>query len=286
MLRRHFLAATAAAAASTPQLRLSAITDEIAFTPADAFAFCARYGLRYIELRNVPGTKRGYWDLPPGERRTFAAEVRDRGLQVSFIDSGLLATPLPGTTPVRTPGPLEQERFGRRMEDLQRVLELAEGTGCKMIRCFAFRRVADPLPLLPRIAEMITPMVEVCAKAGVRLLLENESSCNVNTCAEIAAIAPLIPSSWFGFNWDPGNAAHVETAYPDGYEKLPVERIGNVQVKGKGILPGGSDPVDWARILPRLHRDGYTGCIGLETHTPNRQADSHIAIRELIRMVS
>lgn len=282
--RRAFLAGALAAALPSLRSRVSAITDEIAFTPAEAFDFCRQYGLKWIELRHVPGTKQGYWDLPPAAQREFARQVRGQGLGVSFIDSALLAAPLPGTTPLRTPSPAEAERYARRGEQLDRVLALAGAVGCGKIRCFGFRRVAEPRSLFPRIAEEIAPLAEIAGRAGVRLLIENESSCNVATCADIAEFSPLLPSPWFGFNWDPGNAVREEEAYPAGYALLPVSRIGNVQVKGKGILPGGTERVDWGGILASLRRDGYAGCIGLETHTPQRQADSHPAMRELLRL--
>lgn len=281
MLSRRTLIAMALA---QPRLRLSAITDEIAHTPAEAFAFCRQYNLQSIELRSVPGTKRGYWDLPAADQKSFAKECKDSGVSVSFIDSGLLAAPLPGTVPVKTPGPAEWERYGRRLDDLKRVLDLAHTVNCNQIRCFAFRRVALPSAIYPQIAETITPMVEIAAKARVRLLLENEASCNVNTCQEMTAFARLIPSEWFGLNWDPGNAVRLETAFPDGYALLPKHRIHNVQVKGRGILPNGPDPLDWKSIFQALRKDGYQGHVGLETHTPNRQLDSHAAIRALLAL--
>lgn len=283
MLTRRTLIAMALA---RPRLRLSAITDEIAHTPAEAFAFCRQYSLQAIELRSVPGTKRGYWDLPPAEQRTFANECRDSGVNVSFIDSGLLAAPLPGTTPIKPPGPAEATRYDGRLEELNRVLDLAHTVGCHQIRCFAFRRVAQPSALFPRIAEVISEMAEIAGKAQVHLLLENEASCNVNTCQELAAFAKLIPSRWFGLNWDPGNAVNVEKAFPEGYALLPKHLLKNVQVKGKGILPNGSQPVPWKEIIEALKRDGFQGHIALETHTPNRQLDSHAAIRELLRLTS
>jgi sugar phosphate isomerase/epimerase len=281
--RRGLLAGLAAAGAG---LRLSVVTDEVAFTEDEGFAFCKQYELGLCELRNVPGTKRGYWTLGAAEQRTLAGRLRGEGLQVSFIDSGLLAAPLPGTVPVKTPGAAEAGRFAGRMEELDRVLELAVTVGAPAVRCFALRRVGAPVELFGRIADVIAPMAERAGRAGVKLALENESSCNVATTAELVAFAKLVGSRWFGLNWDPGNAAHVERAYPDAYGLLPVERLVNVQVKGKGILPGGADPVDWAGILRALRRDGYRGPVGLETHTPARQADSHPAIRELIRLTA
>lgn len=282
--RRGLLAGMAAAVRCG--LPLSVVTDEVAFTEEEGFAFCRQYGLGYCELRNVPGSKRGYWTLTGGEQKALAVRLRAEGVKVSFIDSGLLAAPLPGTAPVKTPGAAEAGRFAGRMEELDRVLELAVTVGAPAVRCFALRRVAEPEALFARIAEVIAPMAERAGKAGVKLALENESSCNVATTAELVAFAKLVPSRWFGLNWDPGNAAHRELAYPDAYGLLPLGRLVNVQVKGKGILPGGADPVDWAGILRALRRDGYAGPVGLETHTAARQADSHPAIRELIRLTA
>ncbi|HEU0121497.1 MAG TPA: sugar phosphate isomerase/epimerase family protein [Bryobacteraceae bacterium] len=282
MLSRRGLLASAFAGIG--KTRLSALTDEVGVSERDAVAFCRQYGLDWVELRNVPGTKTGYWKLPAKEQREFAGRLRDAGLRVSFVDSGLLAAPLPGTLPVKTPGAAEGERFVRRMEELDRVLELAAAVGCKKVRCFGGRRVADPEGVFGQLADVIGPMAEYAGKAGVHLLLENESSCNVMTCREMALFARLVSSSWFGLNWDPGNAVRNEKAFPEGYQLLPVAKIGNVQVKGKGIIPGGPDPVDWAGILPALARDGYKGHVGLETHTANRQADSHPAMQALLRL--
>jgi sugar phosphate isomerase/epimerase len=276
--------ALAAAGAVPLRERVSVITDEAAGTEEEGWAFCRQYGLRWVELRNVPGTKRGYWTLGAGEQRELAGRLRGEGFGVSFIDSGLLAAPLPGTEPVRRPGPAEAERFARRMEELDRVLALAAAVGCGQVRCFACRRVAEPRVVFGRVAEVIGQMAERAGRAGVRLLLENESSCNVMTAGEAAEMAGMIGSRWFGLNWDPGNAVGVERAFPEGYAALPWARVRNVQVKGKGILPGGAEPVDWAGILAALRRDGYAGFVGLETHTAQRRADSHPAMRELVRL--
>jgi sugar phosphate isomerase/epimerase len=285
MMHRRLFLSSVLAAGVLDRSRLSAITDEIAVSHEDAIGFCRQYGLRWVELRNVPGTKRGHWDAPLSEQREIATRLRDAGLGVSFIDSGLLATPLPGTTPIRASSAGEIARYERRLADLDRVLALAEVMGCDKIRCFCFRRVAEPASVFGQAAEVIAAMAEIAGKAKVQLVLENESSCNVNTCQEVAAFLPLVPSRHLGFNWDPGNAAHVEKAYPEGYGLLPLARLANVQVKGKGIIPGGPDPVDWKGIFGALRRDGYKGQIGLETHTANRQADSHPAMQELLRLL-
>src|SRR5438876_6314245 len=69
MLRREFLAAMAAAPLLAAKnhlgrARFSFITDEAAASPADAIAFAHKYGLQYVELRDVPGAKVHYCRLP------------------------------------------------------------------------------------------------------------------------------------------------------------------------------------------------------------------------------
>ena len=61
MDRRSFLAATVAAAlparSATKRIdrsRISAITDEVARSPADAIAFAHEFGLQWLSLRDVP----------------------------------------------------------------------------------------------------------------------------------------------------------------------------------------------------------------------------------------
>lgn len=279
--------------------RISVITDEVATSPAEAIAFCKQHGLRWVEVRQVPGTRRPYWDQPRPEQDRLLADLKNHELRVSFVDSGLLTCPVPGTTPALRPGETpevrakrmlaEAPRFEKRMDELRRVIDFAHRAGCDKIRFFAFRRVEDPQALLPRIAELLGPMVDYAASEGVQMLLENEASCNVNTCEEIRALLRLLPAKAVALNWDPGNARNAEQAYPDGYRKLPAGRLANVQIKGADILAGNGahndSPIDWTAILQALNRDGYRGHIGLETHTKNRVAESPAAMREIQRIV-
>ena len=83
---------------------------------------------------------------------------------------------------------------------------------------------------------------------------------------EIADVLKLVPSKWVGFNWDPHNAMGKEKSYPDGYSVLPKERMLNLQIKGKGVIPDSSEKEDWRGIFAALSNDGYEHKIGLETH--------------------
>jgi len=141
---------------------------------------------------------------------------------------------------------------------------------------------------MPRVAEILNEMADIAEKQKIHLLIENEAACNIGTSAELADILKLVPSKYVGLNWDPLNAFHLkERPFPEGYEMLPIKRIGNVQIKGKSILPG-SEQLDWRAIFDRLEKDGYKGQVGLETHIFGEiqiQA-SHDSMKEIVKLVA
>jgi hypothetical protein len=48
-------------------------------------------------------------------------------------------------------------------------------------------------------------MAEYAARERVRLLVENEGSCNVATCSELSALMSEMQQDSLGINWDPHN---------------------------------------------------------------------------------
>ena len=276
---------------------VSAITDECANTPAEAIAFARQYGLKWLELRGVPGDKRSYESLPEAELRQAAREFAGNGIRISYLDASLLKSGLPGTEPVRRRPESEEararrikqegERFERRMEDLARAIRAAKILGTDKIRIFTFSRVEEPSKLLPRIAGFLEPMVALAAREKVYLLVENEGSCNVATSAELAELMKLVPAKWLGINWDPLNGTpYQEIPFPDGYRLLPISRVGNVHIKGRSILDY-PQRMDWKAIFAAFAQDGYRGCFGLETHIfgPQLIEMSHASMKEILRIV-
>src|ERR1035441_78976 len=78
--RRDLLAGAAArvlraAKARINKSRISAITDEIGLTQAEAVEFAKRYALQWVELRNVPGTNHEFAFLPETELKRHAAAL-------------------------------------------------------------------------------------------------------------------------------------------------------------------------------------------------------------------
>ncbi|MCP5117939.1 MAG: sugar phosphate isomerase/epimerase [bacterium] len=270
--------------------RVAAITDEIGKSPAECIEFARKYRLDWLELRGVPGRRIRYDALPEAELKEAAKQFSDNGVGISFLNTGLLKHMLPGTTPVRERHrrpDAAQKSYERRLDDLRRAIAAAHILGVDKLRVFAFFRVEDPVSLLPRVSEIIAEMGEIAASGNVQLLVENEASCNVATCAELAEMMRLAPAKSIGINWDPLNGTRFqEDPLPDGYRKLPKERIGNVQIKGKSILDY-PEKLDWAAIIRTMVADGYQGKFGLETHIFGEKQVyySHESMKEILRVI-
>ncbi|MDT7814549.1 MAG: hypothetical protein QOJ42_4465, partial [Acidobacteriaceae bacterium] len=143
------------------------------------------------------------------------------------------------------------------------------------IRCFDFWRLENQAPYRAAINDKLRAAAETCAKSNLILLLENEMACNTATGEESAAVLKAIPNKNFMLNWDPGNAAALNSApYPDGYRLLPFERIGHCHAKdvvrpaGKKYewAPVGAGVVDWVGQFRAFAKDGYRYAVSLETH--------------------
>ncbi len=284
MTRREVLAAGAAFACTSPLMaakahidksRISAITDEIGLSTLESIAFAHYYGMQNVEIRNPPG-KKEYFTLPEADIKADADLFAKEGLKVSFVNTSLLKFTWPGTEPVRrrpeTPEAREKRlaaeklRWDQRMQDFQKMIRCAHIMGCDKVRVFSGSRVADPSTVYQTIADTLGDLSKLAEKERIYLLLENEGSQNIATAAELADIMKLIPSKWVGYNWDPHNAYGKEKAYPEGYSLLPKERMLNLQIKGKGVMPESPEKEDWRAIFAALNNDGYEGKVGLETH--------------------
>jgi sugar phosphate isomerase/epimerase len=247
--------------------RISAITDEIGRTQAEAIDFAHHYGMQWIELRNVPETKKEIAFLTEPEVKALASELASNKLKVSFLNTSLLKFTWPGIDPAGEKKEPDQKKWDRRKEDVASALRAANILGCDKVRVFTGTRDVKPestYPLIVRTMEELLPLFE---KAKVKMLIENENSQNIGTSPELKAIFELLPSKTIGYNWDPGNAQSLhEVPWPDGYKALPISRMLNVQFKAKNILENSPDHIDWKAIMEAMQKDNYQGELGLETH--------------------
>jgi L-ribulose-5-phosphate 3-epimerase len=259
-------------------LTISVLTDEISQDFAHACEIAAReFGLGYVEVRAMHNKNVMNWDAAEvAEARKILERHR---LRVSEIASPIFKTDWPGAP--KSPFSPKNPQFGadftyeQQDELIDRALDLAKAFNTPYVRIFDFWRLDDQAPHRSAIDDRVRQAAITAGKKGVTFTLENELACNTATGAEAARLLSAVRERSLMLNWDPGNAtARGERAYPDGYRKLPVDRIGHVHCKDvvdrtggdTDWAPMGKGIVDWLGQFRALKKDGYSGVVSLETH--------------------
>jgi L-ribulose-5-phosphate 3-epimerase len=210
------------------QFQLGAISDELSQDLEQALKIMKAHGLHWIELRTVGGKYNT--EASPGEVKRIRDLVRAYGFKVSVVDTALFKCDLPGTKNVV--GEKDAYPYSGQMDLLKRAMDRADAFGTDKIRVFAFWRTARPRDSFPQIAQELAKAAETAARSKMRLLLEDEGSCNVGCGRELAAMLKLVPATNLGANWDVGNGYwHEEVSYPTGYSLLPKSRVWHVHLK-------------------------------------------------------
>jgi L-ribulose-5-phosphate 3-epimerase len=259
--------------------RLSVINDEISQDFGHACEIAAKeFGLSWIELRGM--WNKNLLNLDENEVKEARKILERYKLRVTDIASPLFKVDWPGAPPSRFAPQRDQFNadftFNQQDLVLERSLQLARAFNTDRIRCFDFWRLDDPSQYRAAIDAKLRTAAEKAGKHNIILVLENEMSCNTGTGSELARTLGAIDSPFLMGNWDPGNAATLdEVPYPNGYEKLPQQRIGHVHCKdarkkpnaaGYEWAPMGAGMIDWLGQFRALKRDGYHYAVSLETH--------------------
>jgi sugar phosphate isomerase/epimerase len=284
-----------------PTFRLSVINDEITQDFGRAAEVAAQeFGLRLIEVRAMWG--KNVMRLDAKEVAEVRRVLEKYRLRVSSIASPIFKVDWPGA-PLSRFSP-KRDQFGadftfeQQDELLERGFELARALRVDRIRIFDFWRLDDPKPYRAAMDEKLNGAADKARRRGVTLLVENEPACNTATGAEAARTLDAVRSPNFRLNWDPGNAAsRGEIAYPDGYSRLPKDRIGYMHCKD--VVRGADGKYEWMKMgggiidyvgqYRALKRDGYRGVVSLETHwrgagTPEESTRQSMAgMKELLR---
>ena len=257
--------------------KLGSISDEWTPDLEKALQLMKGYGLSWVEIRTVWGVYNT--EASPQQVKKIKSLVQQYGFKVSVVDTALYKCTLPGTEPL--PGERhdyspaqEKSLYAGQMDLLKRAIERAHELGTDKVRVFSFWRVANPERYYSRIADELSKAAELAKRSGIRVMLENESACNVATGHESAKILARVKASNFGANWDIGNGYPLgEASYPDGYNALPKDRIWHMHIKDMRCSPGskschtviaGQGQVDLLGQLRALVRNGYQGTMSLE----------------------
>jgi L-ribulose-5-phosphate 3-epimerase len=285
LLRREFLqgmlAMTAATAASgfallPAKFRISIVNDEISQDFGHACEIASReFGMGWIELRSM--WNKNIVNLSGNEIVEAQRILAKFQLKVTDIASPLFKTDFPGGPKSKysgTAGFNANFTYDQQNEVLDRSIEMAKAFQADRVRCFDFWRLEDQTPHRPVINEMLRQAALKAAAKDIRLVLENEPTCNTGTGAEAAKVLAAVQTPYLLLNWDAGNAAALgEVPFPDGYNLLPKDRLGHCHCKDivkKGNkydwAPMGGGIIDWAGQFKALKRDGYRLAVSLETH--------------------
>jgi len=270
-----------------PLFRTAAITDEFSPDLESAALSMAESGLTGAELRMVFG--KNIIDLTGAELDQACEIVTRHGLEVISIASPLLKCVLPDAPDVDSR--FQQDVFASahtyadQPRLAERAFEIAGRTGARIIRVFSYWRTVNPETCFDRTARALENLAAQAALAGCTIGLENEHACNIATGRETARMLEAVPLPNLKSVWDPANAyVSGETPYPDGYRRLPAERIAHVHAKDcqmEGRRPVwcalGEGAVDWKGQIQALAQDGYQGWISLETHWEGPRGDKNEA---------
>jgi sugar phosphate isomerase/epimerase len=271
----------------SPHFRIAAITDEFSPDLDTAARSMSEIGMTGAELRMVFG--KNIVGLTDQELDRAIAIVRGHGLEIISIASPLLKCVLPDSPDVDARFQKDMfaatQTYADQPRLAERAFEIAQRTGAHIIRVFSYWRTIRPAECFDRIVEALGQLADQAAQHGLIVGLENEHACNIATGEETARLLARLDHPNLKVVWDPANAlVSGETPFPDGYRKLPPNRI--VHVHAKDCLredqnlvwgPLGEGLIDWPGQVDALARDGYTGWISLETHWPGPRGDKHEA---------
>ena len=233
--------------------RLAIISDEADDSFVAAVDFCLPLGIRAYELRKLEGGR-----FPAVTERAIQ-EVADT---VAARDLELI-----GVSPGFFKGPLDAEVNERTFnEDLPKAFRLMERLGIGQMTLFTFRRNGPDDPIPAEIYDHLGRAIELCAREGIEVVLENAASIYSNTGANLATIARTLGVKVV---WDPANgAASGDATWRDGYDRLR-DIIAHVHFKNwtpQGWAAINDGRVDLAAQVAALKADVYPGYYCLEPH--------------------
>lgn len=260
----------------TPKLRIASITDEFTADLGPALDAMAGIGMTGAELRVL--WDKNILDLSTEELRRARQLLADHGMEVISIASPILKCVLPNAADIDARFQHDVFASKHTFEDQPRLadhaFDIAEMMGAKIIRVFSYWRTIEPRQTYAAVIEALNWLAEKAAARGLIIGLENEHACNVSTAADAAEILAAAEHPALQLVWDPANAlCSGENPYPEGYSKLPKNRIVHVHTKDCHIEghkpvwgPLGTRAVDWKGQIAALRADGYQGWLSLETH--------------------
>lgn len=241
--------------------RVGVITDEVSQSLACAIEFCKGFGLCDLELRSVDGVSP--FDWTEEQVRGMKALCDENGMHVVAISAPLFKCEIG-----------DREAIANHVASFERLCGYAKILGTRLIRGFDFWECGASLEAR---AKEYAPIIDLCEKYDVLCALEYDPSVHSSDPLKLSEMVNAINHKRIGALYDPGNGLFSDPSiipYPQGYEALKdrlchihvKDAIQNDSEKGAAAVRVGEGQVDWHGLFTRLFRDGYDGCVMLETH--------------------
>ena len=242
---------------------LAVFTDEVSQDPDVAIRLAKEFDLDGVEIRSV-------WDKPPhklsvDDSERLKGRLDDAGLKVFGVSAPFFKSDINS-----------DEAYREHLDILRACIRLAQALDTSLVRVFAFWK-QDPLESYwDKILERYQEPIRIAAGEGIVLGLENEASTMIGTGLETRQLIDALNTPVVRPLWDPCNELFTDDGqapYPDGYEHIKKDMV-HLHIKdavkdspeGTVCVPMLKGDIDYRGQFSALIRDGYTGCISLETH--------------------
>ena len=255
------------------------ISDEISQDLPDVKRFVKNFGFAGFELRSMAG--RAFKDLTNADIAEVAALAKGEGLKIFGCASPVFKCDID-----------KPEEIRAHVEIFKRSIETAKALNCDLIRVFTFLRqpTAPTAATIDKIATHLRELIELASAAGIRVGVENESSCIIGTGEEVLQLIPKLPAKGWGLIWDPCNILFVPGSnFPPTklfaqiaphiihiHAKDAIRRPGSGKDYVADPVPVGVGEVNWRAHFKEIEQSGYQGLISLETHWRVVQIDEKL----------
>ncbi len=264
--------------------RISIVTDEISQDLDEVARFAEENDIRTFEIRTIGGNR--VPDIDDAVWKDLLKHVRDDGWKVLCLSPGTFK------------GDFRARRLIRKQMEgvFPRTIEKAVEVGAEFIITFGFMAELKVSPA-DSVLAALRDASEMCADAGLPLLLENEPGSLADTGQRTASLINRAGHQNLFANWDPCNTNIFKPAELTSGLKALAKHIRHVHVKDGKPIPNSqfamygpihTGELGWKEHLIELKNMGYEGYLGVETHyEPLYDSSAELLgeLRELVERV-
>ncbi len=237
---------------------LSGFGDEIAADFDEQLDALKGMGIAHVELRGAWG--KNVLDFDDDEVARIRGSLGRRGMRVSAIGSPI------GKVPVEAP-------LGPQLDDLRRILEIAEALDTDYVRVFSFYIQPDEHDLRrPEALDRMAALTRVAEDSPRTLLHENEKEIYGDTPERCAEILRHVDSPKLRAVFDPANFVQVgveapfDRAWPLLGDYVVYAHIKDALLGDGKVVPAGEGDGQVRPLLQALKDRGDDCFLSLEPH--------------------